>query len=199
MQIPLRYLGGGKLEAATPTAVQKLASRYNQGDVIACDLDKYRSHKQNNALHAACQKAFDNTPHEAPMRATVDKFFTDPTLKPYVDFYGEGKDTEKLTQEQHKHRYDMLIMAEDIVKGSQAHGRDITVEAAMESAHLLVSEPVREKAMRVELKAKVQKRAKGVTLKPARPKAAKSKTDGVMTEKQMEAKVAAGLNKVYRK
>lgn len=140
----------------------------------------------------------DNTPHDDPMRATVDKFFTDPVLKPYEDFYGAGKDTAKLTQEQHGNRFSMLQMAEDIVIGSQAHGRDITVEAAMEAAHLLVSEPVREKAVREELKATVKKRAKGVTLKPAKSKAAKTVTDGKLSEKQMIAKVEAGLRKIYK-
>ena len=140
----------------------------------------------------------DNTPHDDPMRATVDKFFTDSTLKPYVDFYGEGNDTEKLTQGQFNHRHDMLQMAEDIVVGSQAHGRNITVEAAMEAAHLLVSEPVREEAVRKELKATIKRRAKGVTLKPAKSKAAKTVTDGKLSEKQMEAKVQAKLNKLYR-
>ncbi len=140
----------------------------------------------------------DVTPHDDPMRATVDRFFTDPVLKPYVDFYGEGNDTEKLTQGQFNHRHDMLQMAEDIVVGSQTHGRNITVEAAMEAAHLLVSEPVREKAVRAELKATVKKRAKGVTLKPAKSKAAKSKTDGPLTSKQQEAKVQAGLNRIYK-
>ena len=135
--------------------------------------------------------------HDEPMRATVDKFFTDPTVKPYKDFYGEGVDTAKLTQEQHGNRFKMLQMAEDIVIGSQAHGRNITVETAMEAAHLLVSEPVREKAMRAELKATVRKRAKGVTLKPAKSKAAKTATDGKLSQKQMEAKVQAGLNRVY--
>ena len=140
----------------------------------------------------------DNTPHDDPMRATVDKFFTDPVLKPYEDFYGTGKDTAKITQEQHGNRFSMLQMAEDIVRGSQFYGRDITVEAAMEQAHLLVSEPVREKAVRAELKATIKKRAKGVTLKPAKSKAAKTVTDGKLSQKQMEAKVQAGLNKIYK-
>ena len=140
----------------------------------------------------------DNMPHNDPMRATVDRFFTDSALKPYEDFYGEGNDTEKLTQGQFKHRHDMLQTAEDIVRGSQFYGRAITVEAAMEQAHLLVSEPVREEAVRKELKATVRKRAKGVTLKPAKSKAAKSKTDGPLTSKQQEAKVQAGLNRIYK-
>ena len=138
-------------------------------------------------------------PQDDPMRSTVDRFFTDPAMKPYEDFYGGGKDTNKLTQEQYKHRYDMLQMAENVAIGSNAHGRQITAEQAMEAAHLLVSEPVREKALRVELKAKVTKRAKGVILKPTKSKAAKSKTDGKLTEKQREAKVEAGLRKIFGK
>ena len=154
--------------------------------------------KLDNIPEQQVVERVDNTPHDDPMRATVDKFFTDPVLKPYEDFYGTGKDTAKITQEQHGNRFSMLQMAEDIVIGSQAHGRNITVEAAMEAAHLLVSEPVREKAVRAELKATVKKRAKGVTLKPAKSKAAKTVTDGKLSQKQMEAKVQARLNKIYK-
>ncbi len=164
-------------------------------EIMQTKLDAVRNSFPDKTI---IQNDANNIPHNDPMRATVDKFFTDSALKPYVDFYGEGNDTEKLTQGQFKHRHDMLQMAEDIVVGSQAHGRNITVEAAMEAAHLLVSEPVREEAVRKELTATVKRRAKGVTLKPAKSKAAKTVTDGKLSEKQMIAKVEAGLRKVYK-
>lgn len=145
------------------------------------------------------QNAQQTLPQNDPMRTAVNKFFIDSALKPYEDFYGAGKDAAKLTQEQTGHRWSMLEMADNIILGSQAQGRAITVEEAMDKAHLLVSEPVREKALRTELSAKVKKRAKGVTLKPAKSKVAKKATDGKLSAEQMEAKVAAGLKHVFRK
>ncbi len=183
--------------ATTSVDMDAIKEQYGDDSVIVKAMTIMQA-KLDNIPEQQVVERVDNTPHDDPMRATVDKFFIDSALKPYVDFYGEGNDTEKLTQGQFKHRHDMLQMAEDIVVGSQTHGRNITVEAAMEAAHLLVSEPVREEAVRKELKATVKKRAKGVTLKPAKSKAAKSKTDGPLTKKEMETKVAAGLRKVYR-
>lgn len=186
-----------EVNAATSVDMDAIKEQYGDDSAIVKAMTIMQA-KLDNIPEQQMVERVDNMPHNDPMRATVDRFFTDSALKPYEDFYGEGNDTEKLTQGQFKHRHDMLQMAEDIVRGSQLHGRDITVEAAMESAHLLVSEPVREAAIRKELKATVKKRAKGVTLKPVKSKAAKSKTGGPLTEKEMVAKVTAGLKKVYR-
>jgi len=73
----------------------------------------------------------------------IQKFFIDPSLKPYNDFYGKGKDEAKLTREQSDHRYEVLETADSIVMGCQRQGREITLEEALEKAHLIVSEPVR--------------------------------------------------------
>ncbi len=183
--------------AATSVDMDAIKEQYGDDSAIVKAMTIMQA-KLDSIPEQQMVERVDNTPHDDPMRATVDKFFTDSILEPYVDFYGEGNDTEKLTQGQFKHRHDMLQMAEDIVVGSRAHGRNITVEAAMEAAHLLVSEPVREEAVRKELKATVKRRAKGVTLKPAKSKAAKTVTDGKLSEKQMIAKVEAGLKKVYK-
>ena len=141
------------------------------------------------------RQEFDFDPAAKTM---VDKFFIDPALKLYEDFYGAGKNAEKLTQEQNGHRFSMLEMADNIILGSQAQGRPITAEEAMEAAHLLVSEPVREKALRTELSTRVKRRAKGVTLKPTKTKAAKTVTDGKVTEEQLEERVREKLQNVFR-
>lgn len=127
----------------------------------------------------------------------VNSFFTDSSMKPYIDFYGEGNDAAKLTIKQSETRYKLLELADSIVLGSQQQGREITVEEALESAHLLLSEPMREEAMRTELKAKIVKRAKGVTLKPKKSKAASPAKDAKLDEKQLVAKVGAKLKQTF--
>lgn len=135
---------------------------------------------------------------DSAVQATVDKFFTDPSLKSYVKFYGEGKEANKLTVEQMNNRWSMLEMADRIIAGSESQGREITPEAAMEMAHLSVSEKHRTEALRVELKSKVKKRAKGVTLKPAKGKKVVSEeSDARKTEKQLEASVSSKLKNMF--
>ena len=164
-------------------------------EVMQSKLDTVRDSFPDKAI---AQNDVNQQTDDPAVKVMVDKFFIDPALKPYVDFYGAGKDAAKLTQEQTGNRWSMLEMADNIILGSQAQGRNITAEEAMEMAHLLVSEPVREKALRVELSTKVKKRAKGVTLKPAKSKAAKADTDGKVTEKQLEERVQQKLNNVFR-
>jgi len=132
------------------------------------------------------------------IRDRIDKFFVDPTLKSYADFYGEGKDAAKLTVEQSANRYKMLETADCIVLGCEKQGREITVEQALELAHLQVSEPVRESAIRNELTTKIKKRAKGVSLKPSKSKKAPEPKDKKLDEKGMIDKVAANLQKTFR-
>ncbi len=132
-------------------------------------------------------------------KVAVDQFFADPTLKPYADFYGEGKDADKLTHGQMKHRWEMLEMADVIIRGAVAQGLDMEFGEAMEKAHMLVSDSVREKAIRSDLKAKIVKRGKGLTLKPSSSKKAVADKDGPKSSEQLEAEVGATLSKIYKR
>lgn len=134
---------------------------------------------------------------DSAVQATVDKFFTDPALKPYAKFYGEGKNADTLTVGQMNNRWSMLEMADRIIAGSEKQGREVSPEDAMEMAHLSVSEKHRTEALRTELKSKVKKRAKGVTLKPAKGKKVVSETDAKKTEKQLESSVSAKLKSMF--
>lgn len=128
----------------------------------------------------------------------VNQFFTADTLKPYKDFYGEGKDANSLTIQQNNNRHAVLNRADEIFAGAHAMGNVITVEQAMDLAHMIVSKPVQEKAMRAELKAKVVKRSKGLSLKPAKSKAVVPDKDAKTSEADLEAKVQARLDKTYK-
>ncbi len=127
----------------------------------------------------------------------IDQFFSDPSMKSYEDFYGEGKDAAKLTQGQIDERWKVMDMADSIILGSKAQGRNVTVQEAMDMAHLSISEPVREQAVRNELKAKIVKRSMGLTLKPAKTKQVQPDKDAKLTQEQMESKVGAGLKSIF--
>ncbi len=134
---------------------------------------------------------------DAAITAMVDGFFTDPTLKPYVDFYGQGKDVNGLTVGQNNNRWDVLNMADNIIIGAGAQGRSITANEAMEMAHLLVSAPAQKQALRIELKAKVVKRAMGVSLKPAKTKSVEPEKGVKLSDADIEARAEDRLNKVF--
>ncbi len=128
----------------------------------------------------------------------IEKFWIDPAMKPYAEFYGEGKDEAKLTIGQSDNRYKVLETADSIVLGCQSQGRKITLEQAMESAHLLVSESVREGAIRKELTTKIKKRAKGVTLKPSKSKKAPEPKSKELDAKGLEEVTAIRLQKAFK-
>lgn len=132
---------------------------------------------------------------DAALQQQIDQFFTDPEMKPYTDFYGEGKDWEKLDKGQQLQRWAVLEMADNMMDGTQIHGKEMSVSEALTLAHLSISEPVREKAIRTELTSKLQKRAKGLSLKPTSKKRVKEEKPN--SPQELEAKVARNLQKVF--
>ena len=128
----------------------------------------------------------------------IEKFWVDPGMKSYAEFYGEGKDEAKLTIGQSANRYKVLETADSIILGCQSQGRKITPEQAMESAHLLVSESVREGAIRKELTTKIKKRAKGVTLRPSKSKKAPEPKSKELDAKGLEEVTAIRLQKAFK-
>lgn len=137
-----------------------------------------------------------NAPLDPRVEVMVNQFFTADTLKPYKDFYGEGKDINKLTLEQNKRRWAVLDKADDIASGAYDMGRPVTSDEAMDMAHLLISADVQKQAMRAELKATIVKRNKGLTLKPAQSKAAVTVKDAKTTAADLEAKVEAKMKEI---
>ncbi len=207
-------LGRASVKASTETAASKssddtsatadstqlaaIKEEYGADSSIAKMLESMQGQIASGKVEASTQQnaAVESKLDEATA-TMIDQFFSDPSMKVYAEFYGEGKDAEKFTQGQMKKRWDVLEMAESIVLGAQAQGRDITAGDAMDLAHLSISEPVREKAMRSEFKAKMVKRSKGLTLKPAKVKQVQPDQNAKLSEEQLEAKVSAGL-KIFR-
>ena len=93
----------------------------------------------------------------------VDAFFKQDDMKSYDDFYGSG---DNLTPGQMANRNAAFELADQIRAGRALQGLDTTVEEALIQAHLLVSEPVREKMVRTNIVSKLQKRSKSLSLKP---------------------------------
>jgi hypothetical protein len=87
-------------------------------------------------------------------------------MKPFKDFYGEGVDEKKLTIEQSQNRWRVLNDADQILAGAQVSGRRMDPSEALERAHLLLTDSMRDEKVRKQLVAKVKQRSNGITLKP---------------------------------
>ena len=115
----------------------------------------------------------EQQPYQAPVpaedtsaRQVLDNYFAAPGMKQYDEFYGEGNDLNKLTQEQYQRRFSVANMCDEILTGAEVLGRQMSVEDALEAAHLRISEPVRETVIRQGIVKTLTKRAKSITLAP---------------------------------
>lgn len=100
----------------------------------------------------------------------IEQFFTADDMKSYKDFYGTikaGQIFEDLQPGQQRNRYDVLQTADQMVVGNAMQGTKLSVNDALLRAHLLVTEPIREKVIREEIKSSIVKRNKGLTLRPS--------------------------------
>ena len=101
----------------------------------------------------------------------ITKYFASDNLKPYNEFYGvlpKGHTSwyDGLSRQQQDNRFNVITTANYIVEGAKESGIEISASDAMNRAHLIVSESVREQILRNNLKKKAIKKEKGLTLKP---------------------------------
>ena len=135
----------------------------------------------------------------------VNAFFSADVMKPYEKFYGKlelGQIPEDLGNGQQLNRLTVLQEAECIIAGHNSRGQKIEVEQAMEKAHFIVTEPIRQQVIRDNLKATATKRKKSMTL---RPSDSKRSSDSMNTDsskprnrKEMENAVQQKLDSVFK-
>ena len=134
----------------------------------------------------------------AALEQQIEGFFTG-SVKGYEDFYGvvpkSATDWEMLSPGQRMNRWTTIQMMDELMAGAVAYGREITVDEALQRAHLSVSESEREKVIREELKSKLTKRGKSLTLKPSG--SAKVKGSQPKTDEDLETVTQARLNKLF--
>jgi len=189
--------------------IEKLRKEYDNDPIIAI---VEQQQKQNKALYDKVQ-AMTEQPDpavrdEATIRASIQEeaaleqqittFFVSDDIKMYDDFYGalpkDAKNWDTLTQDQKLNRWNVLQMADQMLIGAQSQGRNMDVNEALTLAHLSVSEPMREKVIRDEIKTKVVKRSKGLSLKPSSGKKPESTKPG--TPGELETVTRERLNAV---
>lgn len=136
----------------------------------------------------------------------VNTFFSADMMKPYEKFYGKlelGQIPEDLSNGQQLNRLSVLQEAECIIAGHNMRNQKIEIEQAMEKAHFIVTEPIRQQIIREGLKATATKRKKSMTL---RPSDSKRSSDSMRTESskprnrsELEQSVQQNLDSVFKK
>lgn len=128
----------------------------------------------------------------------IDLFFASPELKAYEGFYGAPvKSWNELDPKSYDNRWSVIKMADEIIAGAESLGEKVSVEEALQRAHAVVGEPIREKIVRSEIKNKAVKRSKGLSLAPTSGKPGESGKP--TTKEDLEAMTEKRLAKVFNK
>ncbi len=150
--------------------VDKLAKDYDLDDTVVEQLREQ-------------QKVIDSMGQEPvsvePQRSTVadpnhvlqlNNFFSSEFIRDYDKFYGAlemGQNWNDLSGGQYDNRFRVLEQADLIILGAEASGQVIDPLVALERAHMVVSEPVREQVIRDGIKDTAVKRRKSMTIRPS--------------------------------
>jgi len=140
----------------------ELAKR-SKSDLSVNDLEFARS-DQDAAIARANAAANSSTLQQ------IDQFFGADSMKSYTEFYGvigPGQDINDITPRQRGNRIDVLQIADQLKVGKASQSIFISNEEALESAHLLVTDSMREKIITDKVRSSLKKRSKGKTLRPS--------------------------------
>lgn len=141
---------------------------------------------------------------DAIVEQQIANYFETEPMKPYKKFYGEldlGMSWQDLTAGQKENRFKVLEQADLMIAGATLQGHTLNINDALELAHLLVTEPVRERIIREQIKEQATRRTK--TLKPSGRKVETNVSDSVTdgkprTREEIESKAAKKLAKIFR-
>jgi hypothetical protein len=135
----------------------------------------------------------------------INTFFSADVMKPYEKFYGKlelGQVPEDLANGQQLNRLAVIEETECIIAGHNMRNQKIELEQAMEKAHFIVTEHIKEQVIRDNLKVTATKRKKGMTF---RPSDSKRSSDSLNTESskprnrsELELSVQQNLDRVFK-
>ncbi len=187
-----------ELDAEMTEGIKKLREEF--GDGMADMFEKIVSRPEPVPVQQPARQPSSVVQENELLAQQVNTFFRDADMTSYADFYGvvakNDKDWMGLTGSQVNNRYDVSEMANDIIAGAETQGRNVGVIEALEMAHMSISGPVKEKAIREDIESKVVKRSKSITLKSTSAKVPDSKP-GEKTDSEFEAATKERLAKLF--
>ena len=177
----------------TPDSLAQLKEQYGADDPLIQTIEALQ--KQMSTLSVPAPKVESAVPEDVALKQVITGFFNDSEMALYKEFYGVATDDGVLTEGAFKNRMAVLNLADQILLGAQQVGRKMEVPEALALAHLTVSEPIREKVIRADIKSKLVKRSKAISLSTGTTVTAAK--DGPTTAEELEAKVSERLAKLY--
>lgn len=181
--------------------VEALKKDYGDDEVVSGLIDKLAG-PMNSTIEALNQiiphitesRANAQRNEEALIAKQMDVFFGSDEMKPYNQLYGEKAETT--TDEQYANRATLLAHADALLVGSGRQGRSLPLVEALDLAHEAVSGEFKTTAIRKEIKSKVKKRSKSITLKPTSK--VTPRTDGKPADRaEMEQRTRQRLAKIW--
>jgi hypothetical protein len=139
----------------------------------------------------------------------IENFFNSEGLKPFSEFYGGlklGQNWDDLSGGQKDNRWKVLTQADYLMAGAECAGQSMDAVTALERAHMMVSEPIREQAIRDQIKGEATKRKKSMTLRPSDSKRSANSISDVgggeqkpRTREELVESVGEKLDKVFNR
>jgi hypothetical protein len=167
-----------------------------QSEALFNELEK-RPTQSSSQLATDRDKLADD--QAAVIGQKIDSFFRAPGMEAFAVTYGaldkDAKDWSGLMPSEKMNRVAVIEQVEELISGAKVLGKDMDVEDALDRAHLLVTQPIREKMIRKDIMDKVRKRSKSMTLKPnskvatSTPKKAKTNKDVIANTEERLAKI----------
>lgn len=168
---------------------------------IADALNKVSTHKTVVQQQQPVQR--DQQQEDLAAIEQVNGFLSGSDMEGFNDFYGVSKSYrwDDLTAGQYANRMAVIRRADEILAGAELLQTNITVRDALERAHLQVTAPILEKVVRNKIVSQVKKKAKGVTLRPAKSKtiAPSGAKTGQLTDDEIEERAKERLAKLGKK
>jgi len=135
-----------------------------------------------------------NTEQNA-LTITTQNFLKSKEMEPFKDTY--GTEIKDLTDEQVKNRMELFGEADILVAGAKDHGKDITVQDALERAHIIVSQGTRDEGIRQSIRKSLKKRTK--TTRTSHQQTSSTDENQPISDKELEKRTSERLRALRNK
>lgn len=184
-----------------PVDSEALKEKYGEDELIAEIVGPVNATiKAINALLPQLEQGVQHSQQneQQALIREIEGFFTDESLKPYRELYGDSTNGQTLQPEHWDRRNKVLETADALMAGAKLQGRNIDVREALELAHDSVSTEFKETAVRNGIKKEAKKRNRGITNKPSsRGKGGAGETGPVNSRQGLEGRIAQRMKKVF--
>ena len=140
---------------------------------------------------------------EAAQEQQINGFFAADSMASYKEFYGDlrfGETWEQLPPGQARNRYAVYQTADQLLAGSTMQSHPMSLTEALERAHLLVTDGMREEVIRSDIKKTATKRKKSLMFRPSEGRGKQSGGGGKpKTKNDLEHKVEGLIKKALSK